>query len=139
MFESFRKRRAIKSFIRKVGPALEQRHGRKPHYTPDEVRGAAAGAGVMNQWIPYAFAIYCLQDAFTQDPSLSGANYGDLRKEVADSHFHGDTSFDAGTAIDAADAGSSHGGDAGGDAGGGDAGGGFDSGGGGFDGGGGGD
>ena len=147
MFAAIRKRRAIRSFIRKIGPALERRFGRKSHYSPEEVRHAGRDVRAQPDYFCYAYCIYCSQDDFDHHHRQTGehCDYDSMRTEVAETYFGGDTSFSAETAIDA---GSSHHDSGGGwfsggdshsdsgsssDSGGGDSGGGGDGGGGGSD------
>ena len=103
MIASLRKRRAINTFVRKLGPALERRFGRKRHYSPKEVRrgGRDIGAPVGGDFC-YAYSIYCSREDFDEHHREAGehCDYDSMRAEVANLQFGGDTSFDAGTAID---------------------------------------
>ena len=146
MFGFFKKRRAIKSFVRDMGPALRQDFGKKPYYTAEEVRSAGRRVGSDMDYLPYAFVMFCTPETFASQDSGSGEthDYDAMRHEVGSTYFGGDTSFSADTVIEAGetstDSGWSGGGDGGsGGSGGGDGGGGWDSGGGGDCGGGGGD
>lgn len=134
MFGFFRKRRAIKSFVRDMGPTLRRNFGTKPHYSPEEVRQAGRLTGSSPDFLHYAFCIYCTHAAFDAlhagEPATP--SYDELRREVGDSHFGGSTTFDANTPLEADSPSSS---DSGGSDGGwsGDSSGGWDSGGGGGD------
>lgn len=107
MFATIRKRRAINSFIRKVGPSLERLYGRKRHYSPDEVRLAGRDVGAPIDFLCYAYCIYCTRADFDCHHQQTGEQcvYDSMRAEVADRHFGGDTSFDVCTVMEA---GSSH-------------------------------
>ena len=136
MFGIFKKRRAIKSFVRDMGPALRQEFGKKPHYTAEEVRTSGRRVGSDMDYLPYAYVMFCTPDTFASQVSGSGdtRDYDSMRQEVGSTFFGGDTSFSADTVIEAGE--TSTGSDW---SGGGDGGGGWDSGGGGDCGGGGGD
>jgi hypothetical protein len=125
MFGFFKKRRAIKSFVRDMGPALRQEFGKKPHYSAEEVRKVGNRVGSNSDYMPYAFCMFCTPMVFDSLYHGSSHNYDAMREEVGSTFFGGDTSFNADTVIEAGesfpDSGSS----------GGDSGGGWDSGGGG--------
>ena len=132
MFGYFRKRRAIKSFVRDMGPALRKDFGTKPHYTPEEVQHAARQTGIGQNFIQYAFCMYCTHAAFDAFHSggSSHSDYDTLRQEVGNAQYGGNANFDASTPLEAdsshSDSGSSGSwGDSGGgwDSGGGDSGG----------------
>jgi hypothetical protein len=107
MFTSIRKGRAVNSFVRNVGPSLKRRYGRKRHYSPEEVRRAGRDVGAPTDYFCYAYSIYCSREDFDHHHQETGehCNYDSMRAEVAETHFGGDTAFDAETAIEA---GSSH-------------------------------
>ncbi len=129
MFGFFKKRRAIKGFVRDMGPELRKRYGRKSHYTPDEVKQTGRELRSNQDYFPYALCLFCSQADFnSQFPGAGNLpDYNALREEVGSSCFGGDTSFDANTAIEAASntdtgwsgSGGDFGGDSGGDSGGG--------------------
>jgi uncharacterized membrane protein YgcG len=104
MFERYRKRRAIKQYIHKLGPILGRRFGRKPYYSPEEVRRGRCDTIAPTDYLCYAYAIYCSEPDFAQHHCQAGnqCNYYALRAEIADTHFSGDLSFDANTAMDIA-------------------------------------
>ena len=97
MFAAIRKRRAIRSFIRKIGPALERRFGRKSHYSPEEVRHAGRDVRAQPDYFCYAYCIYCSQDDFDHHHRQTGehCDYDSMRAEFAETHFGGDTTFNA--------------------------------------------
>jgi hypothetical protein len=147
MFKWLRKRRAIKSYQRELGPRLRARHGTRRHYTPEEVHGTIREGRFSDEFHCFALAMYCNMTTFDAYHAAEGiaCDYGAMRAECNVESFQGADFVDTGYFGHAsADGGSgSHdsgggffsgffGGDSGG-------GGSCDSGGGGFDGGGGGD
>ena len=103
MFTTLKKRLAIRSYVRKLGPALRRRYGRQHHYTPEQVRRTASLTSVNTDYLCYAYCIYCSREAFELHHRQTGepCNYDAMRTEVGAGHFRGDTSFDANDAIDA--------------------------------------
>jgi hypothetical protein len=125
MFGFFKKRRAIKSFVRDMGPALRQEFGKKPHYTAEEVRRVGSRVGSNSDYLPYAMCMFCAPGVF--DSLYHGSHsYDSMREEVGSTYFGGDTSFDADTVIEAGETGGDSGWSGGGDGGGSDFGGGGD-------------
>ncbi len=101
MFTTLRKRWAIRSYMRKLGPVLRRRCGRRSSYTPDEVRRAARVSGVNTDYLCYAYCIYCSREDFDQYHRQTGeyCNYAAMRQEIGSMYFRGNTSFDATDAI----------------------------------------
>ncbi len=90
------KRSAISVYL-KLAPELREKHGKKPIYTPLEVREVIARKGLSFEYITWAFVIYCGPTLFQQVHAAQGqdVNYVALRGAVAGTFFSGDAHFDA--------------------------------------------
>ena len=90
------KRRAISDYLT-LAPELRDRHGRKPAFSPREVREAIAHRGLSIDHITWAFLLYCGPTMFQQVHAAQGCevNYTALRGAVAGTYFGGDIHFDA--------------------------------------------
>ena len=104
LFAPLRKRRAINTFVRKLGPALQRLYGRKRHYSAKQVRRAARDVGISaeHEYVCYAYCIYCSRVAFDNYHQKIGekCDYDELRAEVSAVHFNSILDFDSLTAID---------------------------------------
>jgi hypothetical protein len=72
MFTWLRKRRAITTYRHELGQTLRARHGRKPHYTPDEVRGSIRERQLDDEFHCFALAMYCEWRTFDAYHSARG-------------------------------------------------------------------
>jgi hypothetical protein len=82
------KRQAVKAYIRDLGPALQNKYGRKPHYTPDQVRETALAGALSIDYMCWAYLLYCSQPVFHSIHSAAG-------EVVAGTFFGGNVGFDA--------------------------------------------
>jgi hypothetical protein len=135
--ESSRKRRAIRSYARRLPRLLAKDYGHSERYTPQQVRRTIERSGMNMDFSCYGIAMFSGREDFNQFHQSSGENcdYDIMRGEIAATHFNGNSDF---TIADMSNAfhdsgshmsdGGHHGG--GGDSGGSDSGGGGDGGGG---------
>ena len=95
LVRSFRKRKAIKLYLQRMGPLLAKRYGKSEYYKPEQVKQTAKEAGLPTDDLCYALSIFCDQDAFDLYHADSGeeCSYWEMRTEVADHHFGGNASF----------------------------------------------
>ena len=59
LLERYRKRRAIRAFSRRLGPALARRFGRTPHFSAAEI-DEVVGSGKFRRHREYLAYAYCL-------------------------------------------------------------------------------
>lgn len=117
LFASIRKKRAIKSYIRRMGKDLAHRYGKVDKYTPGQVVKTAHDCGYNWRHICYAHALYVSHERFDQWHQEQGENcdYEAMRDEISTTHFSGNSeamsSFDSDSGFDAGHSG----GDAGSD------------------------
>jgi hypothetical protein len=98
------KRLALRSYRRKLGPALVKRYGRERHYTVNQVRKTAETLGLNTDYLCYAYADYCSESEFDIHHASIGeaCDWGAMREEldsswgVGDSHVLGDHGGDHG-------------------------------------------
>src|SRR6476646_10246817 len=101
MLRWFLQKLALRSYRRKLGPALIRRYGRELHYTVAQVRKTAETLGLNRDWLCYAYADYCSRDDFDAHHAATGetCSWTEMRHElstswgighhVAQSHHHG--------------------------------------------------
>jgi hypothetical protein len=65
-FEEWRKRRVIASYRKKLRRKLHELYGVDRFYSPGRVRWAAAEAGVNQEHIHYAYAMYCTPERYEE-------------------------------------------------------------------------
>lgn len=95
LIHNYRKRRSIGRYINRLGPALAQLYGKSKYYNPEQVKAAAKAAKLPMDDLCYGLSIYCTPDDFADYHIAEGedCNYWEMRVEVAEHHFHGNTSF----------------------------------------------
>ena len=88
MLSWFRKRRAIKSYRRSLGPALLKAFGVQPSYPIERVRKTAEELGLNRDYLYYAYADFCSREDFDAHHAASGHahDWGQLRHELT-SHW----------------------------------------------------
>lgn len=106
LFKTFRKKQAIRSYLGRLRPHLVKRYGKRPHYTPRQVRAAIFAARLDISYDCYAYAIYSTQEDFRQYHEQAGesCDYLQMRSEVAEMYgYAGSVGADGTDAIDSAD------------------------------------
>lgn len=86
LFDRYRKRRAIKAFSKRLGPALGERFGRTPYYTADQI-GEIVGSRKFRRhgnYLAYAYCLFMSQKDFEAlRPGLDTAgDFDTLRSEA---------------------------------------------------------
>jgi len=91
------KKQAVKTYIRDLGPALQKKYGKKPNYTPEQVRETTLATALSVDYMCWAFLLYCSQPAFHSIHSAAGevCDYSAMREVVAGTFFGGNPAFDA--------------------------------------------
>ena len=94
-FSNFRKNRAIKSYIRKLGSDLARRYGKSKLYTSGQVERTVHDEGYNWRHICYAHALYTSVKQFDKWHEERGesCDYNEMREEVSNNFFGGDTSY----------------------------------------------
>jgi hypothetical protein len=64
MIGIIRRKLAIRSYRKRLGPYLEQHFGWRANYTPKEVRSGASALGLSTVDICYAYAMFCTPTDF---------------------------------------------------------------------------
>lgn len=66
MLERYRRRRAIRAFSRKLGPALRQRFGHTPYYTADQIGEVMSSPRFRRhrEYLVYAYCLFMSQNEF---------------------------------------------------------------------------
>jgi hypothetical protein len=101
---------AIRSYVRRLGPDLVRRFGKRRFYTPEQVRKAVRGGGFSETDICYAYSLFCSRGDFESHHAETGepCNYDEMRSEVSNSHFGGSTDFEPASVIHHAEQYSGH-------------------------------
>jgi hypothetical protein len=91
------KKQAVKTYIRDLGPELQKKYGKKPHYTPEQVRETALVSALSVDYMCWAYLLYCSQPVFHSIHSAAGeaCDYTAMREVVAGTFFGGNLGFDA--------------------------------------------
>jgi hypothetical protein len=91
------KRRAVKSYLNTLGPALQQKYGRHRHYTPAQVRETVLEQGLRTDYLCWAFALHCPPVDFERIHAAAGelCDYTAMREVVGAAFFGGNAAFDA--------------------------------------------
>lgn len=86
LLDRYRKRRAIRTFSKRLGPALSARFGRTPHYTADQIGEVVASKTFRRhrEFLAYACCLFMSQEDFEAMASAIDAPGGfeTLRSEV---------------------------------------------------------
>ena len=87
MFQELKKRRAIHSCRRKLGPYLAKHYGKSENYTPAQVETGAQKLGLGSIDLRYGMAMYIARGDYNNyyDSPTQDSNYDSMRSEIADS------------------------------------------------------
>jgi type II secretory pathway pseudopilin PulG len=99
------KQKALKDYVRRVGRVLRSRYGKRPSYSPDEVKSMLTKWGYSTSYDCYCLALYCDRTAFDNyHQGLDRAcNYFAMRQEICEYLPFSANSFDAVDVIELGD------------------------------------
>ena len=91
LLRSWRKRRAIAGYVRRLPAQLRRDYGPADRYTPAQVRASIDRAGLDRTFSCYAEALYTDGAAFAADHAARGeiCDYEAMRAEVSAGHLGG--------------------------------------------------
>lgn len=91
---NYRKKKAIRSYISKLGRDLARRYGKSKKYTSGQVEKTIHEEGYNWKHICYAHALYTSMKQFNQWHYDRGetCDYNEMREEISDNFFGGDAS-----------------------------------------------
>lgn len=91
------KRRAVRSYLQTLGPALRRKHGDLPTYTPALVKAAILDTGLSIDYACWAYLLYSSPADFRTLHESAGeaCDYDAMREVVGETYFHGNLSFSA--------------------------------------------
>jgi hypothetical protein len=97
------KKRAVKSYLADLGPALRAKYGRKPHYTPAQVRETVLERALRVDYLCWAYVLHCSAPAFESIHAAAGeaCDYVAMRAAVGVAFFSGDAAFFTPAVVDA--------------------------------------
>jgi hypothetical protein len=89
------KREAVKGYLRTLGPALREKYGPKPHYSPERVRQTALERALSIDYLCWAFVIHCALPDFERIHAAAGeaCDYFAMREVVGAAFFGGNADF----------------------------------------------
>ena len=92
---TLRKRRAIEGYWRELPSQLKRDYGKSDEYAAWEIYQAIERCGLDTRYIEYAYVIFMSAESFVQLPQATGRSheYFEMRKELANFWFSGDTEF----------------------------------------------
>ena len=82
--------RAIKKIARNLPPFLVSGYGAGEVYTPGQVATAMDQTGCNCDFIDFAYAMFCTEDAFNE---VSNGDYNSLQQGIGDICFGGNSNF----------------------------------------------
>lgn len=116
MINWIQKHLALRSYRRKLRPALVRRYGRGRHYSINQVRVTCELLGLDVRFLCYAYAAFCEPGEFTDYHEALGLScdrdamrevliegHDDLATDVADSCWHDVEAYDPGDGTDSWD------------------------------------
>jgi hypothetical protein len=102
--ELIKRRKAQRSYIKKLGPLLRKRYGRSRYYTVAQVQKTVQISGLDAANICYAFSEYCSEADFAEYHASTGevCDYSSMRSEMEHSWTvgHGGYSSDSFDSVD---------------------------------------
>jgi hypothetical protein len=103
---------AIRSYVRRLGPELVRRFGKRRFYTPEQVLQAVRGGGFGEADVCYAYSMFCNREDFDAHHAETGesCNYDAMRAEVGHSHLGGHADFETADVLHHAEHYADHGG-----------------------------
>jgi uncharacterized membrane protein YgcG len=95
LIRNFNRKRAIKSYIKKLPSLLAKDYGKSKTYTPMQVKKTIERSKLSVADACYGIAIFSGREAFNQYHEETGesCSYDGMRSEIADQHFHGNCDF----------------------------------------------
>lgn len=96
LIRSFKRNRAIKSYIKKLPGLLAKDYGKAKTYTPKQVKKTIERSGLSVSNACFGIAMFSGKTAFDQYHQEIGepCNYDGMRCEIADKHFNGNSDFE---------------------------------------------
>ena len=85
LFDEHRKRRAIKAFSKRPGPALRERFGNTPYYSADQIRDVVSSGKLHRHrdYLVYAYCLFMAQPEFESlESGAAAAGFDALRSEA---------------------------------------------------------
>jgi hypothetical protein len=101
MLRQFKRRIAIRDYVRRLPAELLRRWGEQRYYALDQVSSAAEQAGFDKTFLAYAHALFCRREEFDSyyGPLKVACTYDGLRRIVSRRYFEGASDFDAASII----------------------------------------
>ena len=93
--KSFRKSRAIRSYMRRLPALLVNDYGASRSYTAQQVRATIERAGLNTDYACYALAMFTDRDMFAEFHVGIGehCDYDAMRSEISHAYLHGTADF----------------------------------------------
>jgi len=103
------KKKAISSYLTKLGPAMRQKYGKQKYYAPEQIRETALQQALSIDYVCWAYVLFASTSDFERIHSAAGeaCDYAMMHQLVGDSFFHGQSMFDVSVVVDAIAAGAS--------------------------------
>ena len=114
--ETVRRRRAIRSYARKLPGLLRRDYGIASFYTPAQINKTIERSGLNNRYSRHAISMFADRAGFNRYHETIGepGDYDETRSEVAQTQFHGNVNFTVSEIMDAYVVSGDHGGGDGG-------------------------
>jgi hypothetical protein len=95
ILRDFKKRKAIRRYVRDLPRLLVRHYGFSPFYTPAQVKKTIERSGLNKDYSCYALSMFTSPQDFARYHDNIGetCDYSRMRSEIATSHFHGNAQF----------------------------------------------
>ena len=95
MINYIRKRNAIKSYVDVLPLLLRKKHGKRKHYSKENVQKEILSAKLNQRFIGYAYAIFLSKHEFDslKIENISIGDYSSLRSYISKRYFKGNDKF----------------------------------------------
>ena len=95
LIATFKRNRAIKSYIKKLPSLLAKDYGKANGYNPKQVKRTIERYDLNVIYACYGIAMFCRRDSFDKYHQEIGEsrNYDDMRCEIGDKYFGGNADF----------------------------------------------
>ncbi|MFT3878556.1 MAG: hypothetical protein QM703_02725 [Gemmatales bacterium] len=97
-----RKKKAVASYITKLGPELKKKYGKREHYTPEQIRETALHHALSIDYLCWAYVIYASMPDFERIHTTAGevCDYSGMHSLVGETFFSGNIDFDVSSVVE---------------------------------------
>ncbi|HQR07306.1 MAG TPA: hypothetical protein PLN21_10820 [Gemmatales bacterium] len=96
------KKKAVASYITRLGPELKKKYGKREHYTPEQIRETALHHALSIDYLCWAYVIYASMPDFERIHTTAGevCDYSGMHNLVGETFFSGNLDFDVSSVVE---------------------------------------